>query len=146
MTTATWLSLGAIIGGFLAVAVRWRAARSEVETARSAARASEAVLYQQLQADYRTPEMRRALEAIKQGNAGLDEYRLVSHFFRAATDLLAARAIEGELAENIKALQGKHLMKQNVIPWEQEHRAQIDTSVVESKELNERFLRQFNLT
>ena len=146
MTLATWLSIGALIGSSVAVVVRWRAARAEVETAKSAARASEAVLYQQLQADYHTPEMREALEAIKEGNAELAEYRLVSHFFRAATDLVAAHAIKGEMADNIKELQGKYLMKDDVIPWEQEHRAQINTFVVESQELNRDFLREFNLT
>ena len=146
MTTESLISVVTIIGGVLGLAINWKVSRRRVEAARSEAEVSGAILYRQLLTEYRTPEMQEALEAIKQGNAGLDEYRLVSHFFRAATDFLGAGAIEGELAEKIKTLQGKHLMKHNVIPWEREQRAQIGTSIVESNELNERFLREFNLT
>ncbi len=62
MTLATWLSIGTIIGGLLAIAARWRASRSTVKAARSKAKASEAALYLHLKTHYRTPEIREALK------------------------------------------------------------------------------------
>ena len=90
--------------------------------------------------------MREALKAIEQGHAELAEYHLVSQFFRAAADLLATGAVQGEPAEEIKTLKGRHLMKHNVIPWEREHGAQVGMSAAQSEELNQRFLRAFDLT
>ena len=145
MTTATWLAIVTVIISIVGVVARWKNSRSAANVAKSATEVSTEILYQQLRTEYQAPEMQEAMEAIKQGGAGADEHRLVSHFFRAATDLLATGAINGALADNIRALQGKHLMKQSVIPWEQEGHARKSTSAIESKEFNERFLREFNL-